>query len=1039
MPSKKYDANNLIASICQQSFEFFVKEFWDTVPGAGKLIWNWHLSVICYEMQVHAERVFKNLPRLEDLIFNVPPGTSKPVCEKSMVLMGDGRYKQLREVQIGEFVIGKSGKPCKVLAVHEQGELSTVSIRTKNGRRVLAAKDHPILTANGWIVAGDIVPGQRLAVMQSSCPVVDFTSRGDDEFTVAGYMVGDGCLASGNCSFTNSDPDYLQDFIRGLNGCGFDHKVRRACYNQKTGITTYTIHLKNGKGAKKGWRKGLPKGAKGNPTPGGPREWIRDVELEGKSSKTKRIPTFVWQGTNSQVAKFLAAYFHCDGTVYRSEKGKVISISMTTISPGLARDLQRLFLRLGIPLRRVRRINKKGFVYNRTLVGYRQWSLESCDLDVVSRFASDIPLIGPKRAKLGYPPRTRFEGKYASDEVIEVKYGGKRFCRCLTVDKDASFTVGDVVVHNSTLCSILFQPWTWTVMPHARHLTGSHTDNLALDLAGKSREVIKSEKYRSCFKWVELSDVQDTKGYYRNTLGGDRLTCTVGGKSPMGFHAHFQNIDDPIDPKKARSEAETKTAEDFMLHVLPSRKVDKRVTLMTLIMQRLTGLDPTQTLLDRAKRPGGTPIRHICLPAELPPLDKNNVAPIELREKYVDGLLDPVRLPREVLVERKADSQYSYNGQYMQNPTALGGGMFKDYYFSRRVPAAPLRSKRIRYWDRASTKEGDGGCRTAGVLMCKDDDGLIYVEHVRTGEWEPDERNNTMLAMAQRDREKYGPNHEPVIYTEREGGSSGKDAHLGVVRKLAGFNVQEQNVSGMGSKEVRAEPWSSHLAAGNVVLVSDGSWDINNFIKEHTDFPLGRLKDQVDAASGAFSLLVARAPTTTGFRVVPIGKRKRQEGFRIVAGSLNEIEKDDIPEKSVFIVVRYLDEELPPWRLQEPIDDPLLLQFTDIEPEKYQDRWDVPVKEWGDKLPAELMMGQEHGKKLWRYLRKKNREQPDVIVIADDFDGRVALSIAYAIADTYDQGRKLVWAHGHEEGIGPEEVPNRHVFEMTKKMRMSVI
>lgn len=67
----------LLAGICRDSFEHFVRMFWDQVPGAQELVWNWHLSIYCTELQRIAERVFNKKPKEHDLIANVPPGTSK--------------------------------------------------------------------------------------------------------------------------------------------------------------------------------------------------------------------------------------------------------------------------------------------------------------------------------------------------------------------------------------------------------------------------------------------------------------------------------------------------------------------------------------------------------------------------------------------------------------------------------------------------------------------------------------------------------------------------------------------------------------------------------------------------------------------------------------------------------------------------------------------------------------------------------------------------------------------------------------------------
>src|ERR1700735_3237867 len=64
-------------SICKQSYEDFVKEFWSEVPGAGKLRWNWHLSFICQELERAAERVFRWEAAPYDLVINISPGSSK--------------------------------------------------------------------------------------------------------------------------------------------------------------------------------------------------------------------------------------------------------------------------------------------------------------------------------------------------------------------------------------------------------------------------------------------------------------------------------------------------------------------------------------------------------------------------------------------------------------------------------------------------------------------------------------------------------------------------------------------------------------------------------------------------------------------------------------------------------------------------------------------------------------------------------------------------------------------------------------------------
>jgi len=499
------------------------------------------------------------------------------------------------------------------------------------------------------------------------------------------------------------------------------------------------------------------------------------------------------------------------------------------------------------------------------------------------RFVQDFWLEVPG----AQPPHWNWHMKYIADELQDV---AERVFKNETKKHDLLINVSPGT-SKSSLVSILFPPWTWTRMPRARHISASHTDTLVLDLATKSRTVVKGELYQKLFPEIKLREDVTAKGYYANTLGGDRFSCTVGGVSPMGMHAHFLTLDDPTDPQKVLSQAELATAGRFAPDVLFTRKVDKNVSVFIGVMQRLRVGDPSDVLLQQARQEGSDPIRHICLPAEL----ADNVSPPELKEKYVDGLMDPVRLSHKALRPFK-NNPYTYAGQFMQSPYLLGGGMFKAEYFTNRVQAAPYQAKRVRAWDRASTAHSDnpGACYTAGVLMAKGPDGVFYVEDCVHGQWEPEERNRIVLATAMRDRARYGPSHEPSIYIEAEGGSSGKDAWLAVAKVLAGFPVYQQRVT--GSKDTRAEPWSCMLAAGNVRVVDGGeskglgvaSWDVEGYVQEHLLFRpepgkrLGRYKDRCLVAGTLVRTLRGDVPIEN---VVVGDEVLTREGFREVEWS----------------------------------------------------------------------------------------------------------------------------------------------------------
>jgi predicted phage terminase large subunit-like protein len=226
----------------------------------------------------------------------------------------------------------------------------------------------------------------------------------------------------------------------------------------------------------------------------------------------------------------------------------------------------------------------------------------------------------------------------------------------------------------STVATVMFPAWLWANDPTMRIISNSYSSDLSEDHASKSRDVVMSEKYQLLFPDVRIRRDSSGKSKYDTTLGGERRATSTGG-GITGKHAHVIINDDPQDPRQAESESYRRQAIE-RTKTLSSRKVDKRNTPMITIMQRLHEDDVTGYLLKRK----GEMIRHICLPAEL----SDRVNPEALKAKYVNGLLDPVRLSREVIAEAHVDlGSRGYAGQYGQNPVADGGNIIKAGWFGK--------------------------------------------------------------------------------------------------------------------------------------------------------------------------------------------------------------------------------------------------------------------------------------------------------------------------------------------------------------------
>ena len=391
----------------------------------------------------------------------------------------------------------------------------------------------------------------------------------------------------------------------------------------------------------------------------------------------------------------------------------------------------------------------------------------------------------------------------------------------------------------STIFSQMLNAWAWTIDPSLRFLTGSHTSSLALSMSVKTRDILKSKKYQKLFPEVNLRKDLDAKSWYENTQGGARYTCSVDS-SPVGKHAHVIVIDDPIDPQRAIAGIELDSVNEWFDGTLQTRKVDKAISAMILVMQRLNENDPSGYLLK--KNPSN--FRHICLPAEL----SNEVKPEELKKKYVNGLLDPIRLNQDILEDQKnALGLYNYAGQFSQIPTPKEGGMFvtSEFRIVKELPAEIMTV--VRSWDKAGT-EG-GGCKTAGVKMAKLRDGSFIVLDCILGQWRADKREEIIKKTAKLDKVT------TKIIIEQEGGSGGKESAENTVKNLSGFSVFVDRPK--GNKALRAEPYSTQVNIGNVYLL-EGPWN-KDYMDELHYFPRGAFRDQVDASSQAFAYLNSKS------------------------------------------------------------------------------------------------------------------------------------------------------------------------------------
>ena len=377
----------------------------------------------------------------------------------------------------------------------------------------------------------------------------------------------------------------------------------------------------------------------------------------------------------------------------------------------------------------------------------------------------------------------------------------------------------------STIITVMAPAWSWTHDASLRHITGSYSDSLSTEHSVKSRDIIRSAKYKKYFPDVVIKKDEDNKTNYKTTKNGQRFATSVGG-TVTGVHAHVITMDDPLNPKQAASQAELGEANKYFDSTLSTRKVDKRITPLILVMQRLDANDPTGHILEKKKKG----VRLIRLPAT----DSANVHPIELREYYVNGYLDPVRLGQDVLDEMLIDlGSYGYAGQFDQMPAPPGGLIWQRKWFNEvpddLFPDISSAKEVGTDWDLAYTKE-DNNAASAYITSGKINERIYLFDF----DWKWLEFPELIKWMKE---------HERPHYIEAK--ASGKSAKQTLSK--ANVTAIEIKIKGGNDKVARAR-MASPTAESGVVYIRKSMADkfFNDSKQGILFFPKNVYKDLAD-------------------------------------------------------------------------------------------------------------------------------------------------------------------------------------------------
>jgi predicted phage terminase large subunit-like protein len=382
----------------------------------------------------------------------------------------------------------------------------------------------------------------------------------------------------------------------------------------------------------------------------------------------------------------------------------------------------------------------------------------------------------------------------------------------------------------STIVSIMYPMWCWSIDPTQRFICSSYANDIALDLAEKSRRVFRSEKYQKYFPDVRIDQENESKSRFKNLVGGERYATSTGANI-TGVHAHQIIIDDPINPMKAASEVERNTANKYIDETLSTRKVDKLMTPTIMIMQRLHENDCTGHLIAK-----GVNVLYICLPAE----ESEYIRPQTLRKYYSDGLFDPVRLNRSAISKLRLQlGSYGASGQLDQLPSPAEGGILKKAWFEivdKNIPRNATVKFKI---DTAYTDKQKND--PSGFFAYYVENGFMYVVNAEEQFLEFPELKKYIPVYCN----THGYSARSTIKVEPK--ASGKSV-VQELKNIPNLNILEDRIP-KDDKVTRANAASPICESGKVKL-HRGAWN-DYFLNQIAAFPNGLHDEQVDNLSSA--------------------------------------------------------------------------------------------------------------------------------------------------------------------------------------------
>ncbi|KVT95603.1 phage terminase large subunit [Burkholderia ubonensis] len=381
--------------------------------------------------------------------------------------------------------------------------------------------------------------------------------------------------------------------------------------------------------------------------------------------------------------------------------------------------------------------------------------------------------------------------------------------------------------------------------PRARFLHISYSDDLALLNSEAARDIVASTEYQALWpleiaddakskkRWNVLVDGKKAGGVYAVSLGG-QITGFRAGHMADGWQGAII-IDDPLKVEDAYSKTNRNKANRKLLSTVKSRKANPDTPIIV-IMQRLAEEDPTG-FIKSGKLPGEW--EFIEIPAlitdeyvaKLPAHVRERV---ECSERDDDGRFSywPYKEPlHDLLASEKADP-YVFNGQYMQRPSPLGGGIIQSGKFLRYGALPQLQYRKIF----ADTAQKTAERNDYSVFECwgLGYDNRVYLIDLIRGKWKAPELKQRAIDFWNK-HAAIGAD-DPGAPALRQMKVEDKSSGTGLIQDIqAEGGIPIEGIERVKDKLTRVMDVVSHIDVGNVGVPLDAPW-VSDFLAECDSF-----------------------------------------------------------------------------------------------------------------------------------------------------------------------------------------------------------